>query len=370
MAIYHLHTKIISRSKGKSSVGASAYRSGEKLYNERDGLEHDYRRKKGVVYKEILAPINAPNWATNRERLWNEVEKIEKSKNSQLAREIDVALPIELSLEKQIDLLRDYVQEIFVDNGMVADFVIHDKNDGNPHAHIMLTMRPFNENGEWGAKAKKEYILDKQGNKIYDKKGNAKSRKIETTNWNKKETLEHWREQWAFYTNRVLENENIKVKIDHRSYDERGIDKLPMKHEGVAVRAMENRGMNTEIGDLNRKIKDSNKVIELINKQIKTQEEMQEVLYGLKDNGTRNQNIRARTRDYEMEQGHRGYSTGIDIKDGTTVEKLKQLARDKKERDREYQERIERENRKRLEQERQKSNTKTVGRNRDNEMEL
>ncbi|HDO9416019.1 TPA: MobA/MobL family protein, partial [Clostridioides difficile] len=130
MAIYHLHTKIISRSKGKSSVGASAYRSSEKLYNERDGLEHDYTRKKGVVYKEILAPQNAPKWATHREKLWNEVEKVEKSKNSQLAREIDVALPIELSLEKQINLLRDYVQDIFVNKGMVADFVIHDKKDG------------------------------------------------------------------------------------------------------------------------------------------------------------------------------------------------------------------------------------------------
>ncbi len=370
MAIYHLHTKIISRSKGKSSVGASAYRSGEKVYNERDGLEHDYRRKKGVVYKEILAPSNAPNWATNREILWNEVEKIEKSKNSQLAREIDVALPIELSLEKQIDLLRYYVQEIFVDNGMVADFVIHDKKDGNPHAHIMLTMRPFDENGEWGAKAKKEYILDKQGNKIYDKKGNAKSRKIETTNWNKKETLEHWREQWAFYTNRILEKENIKVKIDHRSYDERGIDKLPMKHEGVAVRAMEKRGIDTEIGNLNRDIKDLNRQLELIDKQIKAQEGIKEVLYGFKDNGARNEDSRVRIRYNEVEQGHRGYSIGTNITDGSAVEKLKQLAREKKERDRKYQERIERENRERLEQERQKSNIKTIRRTRGDEMEL
>ena len=357
MAIYHLHTKIISRSKGKSSVGASAYRSGEKLYNERDGLEHDYTRKKGVVYKEILAPKNAPSWATNREKLWNEVESIEKSKNSQLAREIDVALPIELSLEKQIDLLRDYVQEIFVDNGVVADFVIHDKKDGNPHAHIMLTMRPFNENGEWGAKAKKEYILDKQGNKIYDKKGNAKSRKIETTNWNKKETLEYWREQWASYTNRILEKENIKVKIDHRSYEERGIDKLPMKHEGVAVRAMEKRGIDTEIGNLNRDINDFNRQLELIDKQIKVQEGIKEVLYGFKDDGARNEDSRVRIRDNEMEQGHRGYSIGTNIADGSAVEKLKQLAKEKRDRDREYQERIDRENRERLERERQKSNS-------------
>lgn len=370
MAIYHLHTKIISRSKGKSSVGASAYRSGEKLYNERDGLEHDYTRKKGVVYKEILAPKNAPKWATNREKLWNEVEKIEKSKNSQLAREIDVALPIELSLEKQINLLRDYVQDIFVNKGMVADFVIHDKKDGNPHAHIMLTMRPFDESGEWGAKAKKEYILDKQGNKIYDKKGNAKSRKIETTNWNKKETLEHWREQWAFYTNIILEKENIKEKIDHRSYKDREIEKVPMKHEGVAVRAMESRGINTEIGNLNREIKTLNRQLELIDKQINAQEGIKEVLYGFKDNGARNEDNRVRIRDNEMEQGYRGYSVGTNVTDGSAVEKLKQLAREKKERDREYREGIERENRKRLEQERQKSNIKTVRRSRNSEMEL
>lgn len=370
MAIYHLHTKIISRSKGKSSVGASAYRSGEKLYNERDGLEHDYTRKKGVVHKEILTPINAPKWAENREKLWNEVEKIEKSKNSQLAREIDIALPNELTLEKQIELLREYVQEIFVDNGMVSDFVIHDKKDGNPHAHIMLTMRPFDENGEWGSKAKKEYLLDKHGNKIYDKKGNAKSRKIESTNWNKKETLEHWREQWAFYTNKVLEKEHIKAKIDHRSYFERGIDKLPMKHEGVAVRAMESRGINTEIGNLNREINTLNRKLELIEKQIKAQKGIKEVLYGFKDNGARNEDNRVRIRDNQMEQGYRRHLRRTNITDGTTVEKLKQLCRDEKDRDRECQERIERENRKRLERERQKSNSKTIGKTRNCEMEL
>ena len=303
-------------------------------------------------------------------RSWNEVEKIEKSKNSQLAREIDVALPIELSLEKQIDLLRNYVQDIFVNKGMVADFVIHDKKDGNPHAHIMLTMRPFDESGEWGAKAKKEYILDKQGNKIYDKKGNAKSRKIETTNWNKKETLEYWREQWASYTNRILERENIKAKIDHRSYDERGIDKVPMKHEGVAVKAMEKRGVNTEIGSLNKEINDLNRKIDLINKQIKAQQGIKEILYGTKDNGARSQNIGVRTRDDEVEQGHRRYTLRSNDTSKATVESLKQIAREKRERDREYQERIERENRKRLEQERQKSNIRTYGRSIEGGMEL
>ena len=143
MAIYHFSAQIISRSNGSSSVGSSAYRSGEKIEDERTGITHDYTRKKGIEHTEIIAPSNAPEWANNRAKLWNEVEKIEKSKNSQLAREINIALPKELSLEKQIELTREFVKDTFVDKGMVADISIHDNKNGNPHAHIMLTMRPF-----------------------------------------------------------------------------------------------------------------------------------------------------------------------------------------------------------------------------------
>lgn len=362
MAIYHLSTKIISRSKGKSSVASSAYRSGEKLYNKRDGLTHDYTKRKDVIYKVIFKPENAPNWVLDRERLWNEVEQIEKSKNSQLAREIDIALPIELNTEKQIELLNEYVINNFVKSGMVADVVIHDKNNGNPHAHIMLTMRPFDENGEWGAKAKKEYILDKKGNKIYSKNGNAKSRKIETTNWNKKETLEYWREQWARYTNKALEKENLDIKIDHRSYEEQGIEKIPTIHEGHIARAMENKGVETEKGNKNRQIKKENRMIENLNRQINIQYQKKGILNERKDNRFRNENRRDRVRNYEMEQGHIGHINGTDDTARERVELLKNIAREKRERDRKEQERIERENRKRLEQERQKSNTQSIGR--------
>ncbi|MEG2832336.1 MAG: MobQ family relaxase [Bacilli bacterium] len=350
MAIYHLSTKIISRSKGKSSVASSAYRSGEKFYNKRDGLIHDYTKRKDVVYKEIFKPINAPNWVLDREQLWNEVEQIEKSKNSQLAREIDIALPIELNEKERIELLRNYVIDNFSNKGMVADVVIHDKKDGNPHSHIMLTMRPFEENGEWGAKAKKEYLLGKDGNKTYTKNGSVKSRKIESTNWNKKETLEHWREQWATYANKALEKANRKERIDHRSYDDRGIEKLPTKHEGPTVRAMEKKGIQTEIGDINRKIQEENQKIDIIENQIKLYEEMK----GLenernKDNGTRNRNIETEKGANELTEGIGGLGDRDRLEVRKRTEELKKITRDKREQDRaareelrKYNERIER----------------------------
>ena len=161
MAIYHLCIKIISRGKGKSAVAASAYRSGEKIQNEYDGIVHDFTRKGGIAHTEIILPQNAPQEFSDRGILWNSVEKIEKSKNSQLAREIEVALPKELNREKQIELIREYVEENFVKVGMCADIALHDKNDGNPHCHILLTMRPLNEDKTWGAKSKKNISLMK-----------------------------------------------------------------------------------------------------------------------------------------------------------------------------------------------------------------
>ena len=365
MAIYHLSTKIISRSKGRSSIASSAYRSGEKLYNKRDGLIHDYTKRKDVIYKEIFKPINAPNWVLDREQLWNEVEQIEKSKNSQLAREIDIALPIELNEKERIELLREYVIDNFSNKGMVADVVIHDKKDGNPHSHIMLTMRPFEENGEWGAKAKKEYILDKNGNKTYSKNGNAKSRKIETTNWNKKETLEHWREQWAIYANKALEKANRKERIDHRSYEDRGIDKLATRHEGPTVRAMEKKGIKTEIGDINRKIQEENKKIDIIENQIKLYEEMKELENErTKDNGARNRNIETEEGVNELTKGIGGLGDRDRLEVRKRTEELKKITRDKREQDRaareelrKYNERIERRKMENTRYSEKKSNT-------------
>ena len=163
IAIYHCNISIVSRGKGKSAVAAAAYRSGEKLTNEWDGMTHDYTRKGGVVHTEIMLPPHAPPSFSDRSTLWNSVELYEKAGNAQLAREIDAALPIELSREEQIRLVREYCSSQFVSKGMCVDFAIHDTDSGNPHCHIMLTMRPLDERGAWVAKSKKEYDLDENG---------------------------------------------------------------------------------------------------------------------------------------------------------------------------------------------------------------
>lgn len=277
MAIYHFEAKIISRSKGRSSVGASAYRSGEKLYNERDGIEHDYTKKKEIVFSEIQAQDSMPEWCKNREKLWNKVEKVEKRKDSQLAREINIALPKELNREQQIELIREYTKENFVDKGMIADVAIHDKQDGNPHAHIMLTVRPISENGEWGAKSKEEHVLDKEGNKIKLRNGNYKSKKVDAVDWNRKETLERWRENWAKIVNKQLEKYGHEERIDHRSYEEQGINQIPTKHEGVIARQIDKRG-GTSIKMLeNEKIRKENEIIEGIDMEIEQLNKIQQL---------------------------------------------------------------------------------------------
>ena len=275
MAIYHCTCKIISRGQGRSAVGAAAYRSGEKLYNEYDGIEHDYTKKGGVVYSEIMLCENAPKEYQDRQTLWNAVEQIEKSSKAQLAREYEVALPVELSREEQIKLVRDFAKENFVDNGMCVDFSIHDKEDGNPHAHIMLTTRPIEQDNSWGVKQKKEYILDKNGQKQYDKKKQTyKCKTVKTMNWDSKEFLQRSRESWAEKVNQELEKKSLPQRIDHRSLKEQGVDRVPTIHEGGA-RKLEKRGIKTDRGKINREIKTANgqmQTIDILTKQ--TQKEI------------------------------------------------------------------------------------------------
>lgn len=279
MAIYHNTTKIISRSSGRSCVGSSAYRSGEKLHNDYDDKTHDYTRKKGIVYKDVMLPKQAKEEFKNREVLWNEVEKIEKAKNSQLAREVEVAIPKELNREEQINLVRNYVKDNFVNNGMCADVCIHDKGDGNPHAHIMLTMRPIKKNGEWGAKSKEQKILDKNGNIQRTKSGRILSKKIDSTNWNTKEFLESYRKDWAKKINQELERKGIKERVDHRSYAEQGIIKEPTIHEGKTAREMEEkRGKVSDRMEINREIKRSNETREKMLKSVHEDMEKLKVL--------------------------------------------------------------------------------------------
>ena len=268
IAIYHCNIGIVSRGKGKSAVAAAAYRSGEKITNEWDGMTHDYTRKRGVVHTEILLPPHAPPSFSDRSTLWNSVELYEKAGNAQLAREIDAALPIELSREEQIRLVREYCSSQFVSRGMCVDFAIHDTGSGNPHCHIMLTMRPLDERGTWAAKSKKEYDLDENGERIRLPSGRYKTHKIDLTGWNDKDNTLLWRKAWADYTNDFLERNGSPERIDHRSNAERGIDEIPTVHMGVAACQMEKKGIATEKGELNRNIQKANRLIREIRAQI------------------------------------------------------------------------------------------------------
>ncbi len=268
IAIYHLSIKITSRGKGKSAVAAAAYRAGEKITNLYDGVTHDYTRKGGVGYTEMLLPDHAPAEYADRAILWNAVERIEKNRNSQLAREIELALPVELSPEQHIALARDYCQQHFVAAGMCADICIHDKNDGNPHAHIMLTMRPIEPDGSWGAKSKKEYILDENGERITLPSGEYKTRKVDITDWNDRGKAEVWRQGWAEAVNAALERAGHAERIDHRSYERQGVEQIPTVHLGVAASAMEKRGIRTERGDINRQVALDNKMLRQLRARI------------------------------------------------------------------------------------------------------
>ena len=203
---------------------------------------HDYTRKRGIVHSEILLPPNAPPDFQDRGTLWNSVEQIEKACNSQLARELEVALPIELSREEQVRLVRAYCSSQFVSRGMCADFNIHDTGSGNPHAHILLTMRPMDERGKWLP--------------------------IDLVDWNSQENAEVWRKVWADLANEFLERNNRPERIDHRSYERQGIDQIPTVHIGVAASQMEKKGIATERGELNRSIKAANRLLRDIKAQI------------------------------------------------------------------------------------------------------
>ena len=259
MAIYHCSVKIIGRSSGRSAVGSSAYRSGERLENERDGIVHDYTKKSGVVYSEIVVPEHAPAWTKNRQTLWNEVEKIEKSSKAQLAREFELALPAELGHEQQKKIVSEFANDL-AKEGMIIDVAMHDKGDGNPHAHLMATLRRLDRDGAWKEKQRKEYILDQHGNKQYDpQKKTYKCKTVKTTDWDKTETLEKWRENWSKVVNKHLEIAGHEQRIDHRSYKEQGIEQIPTIHEGAIARKID--GRENQISDrceINREIAKEN----------------------------------------------------------------------------------------------------------------
>lgn len=229
MAIFHLNAKVISRAQGRSATGACAYRAGQRIKDERTGLVFNYTRKKEVVYRHIFAPANAPAWVHDRASLWNQTEQKETRKDAQVAREIEVSLPVELSLHQQTLLLESFVHTQFVKLGMVADVCIHHK-PGNPHAHILLTTREINQSG-FGPKNR---------------------------DWNSKEQLEKWRSEWASHTNRRLMFSGFKTHIDSRSLQAQGIDRVPTVHIGPTGTAMQAKGLPAAATQLNQTIKEIN----------------------------------------------------------------------------------------------------------------
>ena len=314
MAIYHLEAKVISRGVGRSAVAASAYMSCSCICNDYDGIQHDYTRKQGLVYEQVLLPPQAPPEWKDRSVLWNAVEETEKTKDSRLAREFVVALPTELSKEENISLLTEYVQENFVNDGMCADFCIHDTDGHNPHAHIMLTVRPLDKNGKWQNKTEKEYLCIKGGEekgftssefktaqndgwekqyqymvgkkKEYMPPSQAEQQGYERASkypkstrygrqnpiseqWNSEEQLLIWRKNWADINNLYLERKNIDSRIDHRSHKERGIDEQPTIHEGVTARMIEEKGYTSERCKINRQIKADNKLLRELKDAVK-----------------------------------------------------------------------------------------------------
>ena len=273
MALFHFTVTQTKRSKGQSAIASAAYRSGEKLYSEYYGEYSDYTRKRGVICSDILLPPHAPKEYADRQTLWNAVEKAERGKNAQLAYSFEISLQNEFSLEENIALAREFLFREFVSRGMTVDVSFHEKEceDGgtpNPHFHFLCPIRPMEQDGTWGIKQRREYVLDEEGNRIRDANGKYVFNAVPTTDWGSPETLEHWREAWAEMCNAKFAEKGIDVRIDHRSYERQGVDLLPTIHEGATVRAMEKKGIRTEKGEFNRWIRATNAVIRDIKKKI------------------------------------------------------------------------------------------------------
>lgn len=323
MAIFHFTVKIVGRSKGKSVISASAYLNGDVMKNEETGRISYYTSKKEVVYTSLMMCENAPpEWlhvpeenikrfqqsirykraddkdaalekfkiTFQKQRLWNEVLKIEKNADAQLGRSFEFSLPKEWSRQEQIDYTTEYIQKTFVDKGMCVDWSIHDKGDGNPHVHLLVTMRPFNLDHSWGSKEVKDwdFVRDTDGNIVVDEshpdwwqdkknpdrhgiripvldengvqKVGARNRKqwkrvlTDATGWNNPKNCELWRSEWAGMCNRHLSIDN---QIDHRSYERQGKLKIPTIHEGADARKIEEKYLTGQIWNGSWKVEEN-----------------------------------------------------------------------------------------------------------------
>jgi hypothetical protein len=267
----HYNITIIARGKvkGNSVVGAAAYQSGDKLYSE---YEHEWKsgdHQERIIHKEILLPPNAPEKYRDRATLWNAVDAAEDKSTAQTARRIIMALPKELSQEQNIELIRNYCQASFVDRGMIADFAVHDDKEGNPHAHVLLTMRSLNEHGEWNPKTRTEFVLDENGERIQTANGKYKRRCVSWDGWNDRGNCEIWRHEWEVMQNAALEQAGRMERVDMRSFERQGIELAPTIHLGPAAFALEKKGIHTELGDQNRAVKIINALFTAIRNKLK-----------------------------------------------------------------------------------------------------
>ena len=271
----HFNITIIARGKvkGNSAVGAAAYQSGDKIYSE---YEHEWKsgdHLERIIHKEILLPPNAPEKYRDRATLWNAVDAAEDKSTAQTARRIIMALPKELTQEQNIELIRNYCQTSFVDRGMIADFAVHDDEEGNPHAHVLLTMRSLNEQGEWNPKTRTEFILDENGERIQTANGKFKRRCVSWDGWNDRGNCEIWRHEWEVMQNAALEKAGREERIDMRSFERQGIELAPTVHLGPAASALEKKGIHTELGDHNRAVKLINALFTAIKNKLKALKE-------------------------------------------------------------------------------------------------
>lgn len=293
---------IVKRSKGQSAVEKASYISRSILVSEYDGQTYRPKYHEDLVHSEISLPQNAPREYADRATLWNAVELSEKGQKSQLARMLKASLPNEWSYELAEEVVRDYVQRNFVDKGMCADWAIHDsendKGQRNLHIHVLLTMRPLTENGEWGAKTKKVYVLDENGERIplIDKKTGKqkvdkrnrkqwKCQTVESTDWNSRKNAMMWRRDLAETINATNEQLGIAVHWEHRSFKEQGIDKEPTIHIGAVANALERKGIQTERGNINREIIKGNVLLEQAKEMLElAKQEVRSIQYsGLKE---------------------------------------------------------------------------------------
>ena len=265
----HFKITIVKRSQGQSAVAGAAYQSGERLFSEYDQKTKFYNKKKELVHAEIMLPSHAPPGYADRATLWNAVEAVENQWNSQLARRIVLAFPVEVPKDQYLPMLKEFCNEQFVSKGMIADFAIHDKGDGNPHAHILLTLRAMNEHGKWLPKARKVYDLDENGERIQLPSGNWKCHKENTVDWNDQKYAEVWRHGWETITNRYLEAAGRPERVDLRSFERQGIQQIPTVHLGPAAHQMEKRGVETFLGNLNRDIRAANSLMQSIRSAIR-----------------------------------------------------------------------------------------------------